>query len=100
MSPEWNGHGAELRGVMFYRQIVRINAARRRLVVDTPIRHQLKRRDAARVYPTGPRPRKWCTGAISAPSRDHYAARLDFASFVVGAGSGSGGGFRSVSSVM
>ena len=39
-------------------------------------------------------------GAISAPSRDRYAARFDVASFVSGAGSGTGAGLSRPSTVM
>jgi hypothetical protein len=54
MSPEWDDHEGDIRGVMFYRRIEQIDRARNRLVVDTPIRHQLRVRDAARVYLTVP----------------------------------------------
>jgi hypothetical protein len=45
----------------------------------------------------GPRPRKWCTGAVAAPSVDCYAARFFLASS--GAGSETGSGLSSASTV-
>jgi pectate lyase-like protein len=52
MSPQWDGDTAALEGTMFYREITGIDPARGVVVVDTPIRYQLKVRDGARVYPT------------------------------------------------
>jgi hypothetical protein len=76
MSPEWDGHGDELRGVMFYRQIARIDGARNLLVVDMPIRYQLKVRDAARVYSTVPHVEEVGLDGFSIGGRQHAGSGL------------------------
>lgn len=46
----WVGHGEELKGPTFYRQITAVDPAANTISIDIPTRYPLKTRDNARVY--------------------------------------------------
>jgi hypothetical protein len=48
--PLWLGYEASLGGLRYSRQILEIDAARNRLIIDAPTRYAIKTRDNARVY--------------------------------------------------
>ncbi|MDF1859281.1 MAG: glycosyl hydrolase family 28-related protein [Verrucomicrobiales bacterium] len=48
--PLWLGYESSLGGLRYSRQILEIDAARNRLIIDAPTRYAIKTRDNARVY--------------------------------------------------
>ncbi len=48
--PEWLGYGSNLEGIIFCRYVTSVDATKKTITIDVPVRYALKTRDAASVF--------------------------------------------------